>query len=82
MKVVLRWPKRSRGVMIPVIVIGVVEQTLRLINNIIEGKPPEQREAEALVGYHLFRTIIGPLLPAEVRDEMDKLVPKKGDHNG
>ena len=60
--------------MLPFVVLGVVEQALRLVNNIIEGKPPELRKAEALAAWAIFKPVIWPLLPDDVKVEIDKIL--------
>jgi hypothetical protein len=62
--------------MTPLIVVSLITEALRLINNIIEGKSPELRQAEALVGWALFKPIVWPLLPEETKREITKLMEK------
>ncbi|HET6454349.1 MAG TPA: hypothetical protein VFI02_08090 [Armatimonadota bacterium] len=62
--------------MTPLAVIGLIEQVLKLVNNIIEGKSLEQRQAEALIAWNIFRPLIWPFLPDEVRVEVAKLMDK------
>jgi len=58
----------------PIAIFGLIEQALRLVNNIIEGKPMNQRQAEALAMWGIFKPIIWPILPEEVKAEIVKLM--------
>jgi hypothetical protein len=58
----------------PIVVLSLIEQVLRLINNIIEGKSPEQRRAEGLIGLTLLKTLTWPFLPEDTKAEVDKLM--------
>ena len=61
--------------MIPIAVLGVIEQALRAYNNFTEGKSSEQRRAEALIAFALFKPLLWPFLPEETKAEIDKLMP-------
>lgn len=60
--------------MTPLAIIALIEQVIRLVNNIIEGKPMEQRRAEAMVAWTLFKPLVWPFLPDETKTEIDKLM--------
>lgn len=60
--------------MTPLVVIELAMEVIRLINNLTEGKPPEQRKAEAIIGYNLTWPIIKPLLPASTVEQVEGLM--------
>jgi len=63
--------------MIPtVVILELVKEALRLINNIIEGKPIEQRNAEALILFELAKPLFWPLLSEDARKMVDGLMSR------
>lgn len=60
--------------MIPTLVLPLITEVLRLVNNIIEGKPMEQRRAEALIAFQVTKPLIYPLLTEEARQQVDQLM--------
>ena len=59
--------------MTPLVVIALIEQAIRLVNNIIEGTPMEQRRAIALAAGAMLKPLVWPFLPDETKAEIDKL---------
>lgn len=55
-------------------VLPLVTEVIRLINNIIEGKPMEQRRAEAIIAFNLLWPIAKPVMPADVAAAVEKLM--------
>jgi hypothetical protein len=58
--------------MIPTAILALLEQILRLINNLIEGTPMEQRRANALIWFHATWPIIKPMLPKDVQAAVEQ----------
>lgn len=53
---------------------GMVEQVIRLINNIIEGKPMEQRRAEAVAAWYLGWPLLKLFLKKEQEDQIEAIM--------
>lgn len=58
---------------------GVIEQTLRLINNLLEARPPAQRQAEATIWFWKLWPIVKIGMKPEQILEIEKLM-KGEDH--
>lgn len=52
--------------MIPTAVAELIKEILRLVNNLIEGTPMEQRRANAIMWYNVTFPIVKGLLPKDV----------------
>lgn len=63
--------------MTPLVILGVIEQALRVFNNITEGKSLEQRQAEALIGFSILKPLVWPFLPKEVKEAVNALMDKE-----
>jgi hypothetical protein len=62
--------------MIPAAVLSVIEQVLRLINNLIEGTPMEQRRAVALGWYSATWPLVAWAIPADTRKQIEEIMAK------
>jgi hypothetical protein len=60
--------------MIPAAVLSVIEQILRLINNLIEGTPMEQRRATALGWYRATWPLVAWAIPADTRKQIEEIM--------
>jgi hypothetical protein len=60
-----------------VIPFGLIEQALRLINNLLEARPPEQREADARIWFAVWWPVVKVFLPAATVAHVDKLMEEK-----
>ena len=60
--------------MIPAAVLSVIEQVLRLINNLIEGTPMEQRRAVALGWYRVTWPLLAWAIPEAQRKQIEELM--------
>lgn len=52
----------------------LLTEIFKLINNIIEAKPPAQRAAEALIWFDITWAPIRGLFPKETQDAVDALM--------
>jgi hypothetical protein len=60
--------------MIPTVILPVIEQVLRLVNNLIEGTPIEQRRATALGWYQATWPLVAWAIPKETREQIEKIM--------
>ena len=60
--------------MIPAAVLSIIEQVLRLINNLIEGTPMEQRRAVALGWYRATWPLVAWAIPADTRAQIEAIM--------
>lgn len=65
--------------MLPLAVVGLIEQGLRLLNNWLEGQTPEQRQAGILIGWAIAKPILWPFLPQETKEQVVNLMGAKND---
>ena len=56
---------------------GVLEQALRLINNLLEARPPEQREAEARLWFWKLWPLAKVGLKKEHAEQIEHLMEGK-----
>jgi len=54
--------------------IGIVEQALKLINNLLEGTPPEVRFKQAQIWFELWRPILVAFIPEDRRETLAKVL--------
>ena len=57
----------------PIVVLSLIEQILRLVNNIIEAQPMEQRRSEALIAWRVVKPLLWTFLPDDTKAELDQL---------
>ncbi len=62
--------------MIALPVLAVIEQVLRLINNLIEGTPMEQRRATALGWYAATWPLVAWAIPPDIRKQVEDIMAK------
>ena len=55
---------------------GLIEQALRLVNNLLESRPPSQREADARIWFAIWWPIVKVFLPADTQAQVEKLMEK------
>jgi len=60
--------------MLPDAIIALITETLRLINNIIEGTPIEQRKANSIIAYNMVWPIYKGLLPSETVTQIEEIM--------
>lgn len=53
---------------------GVIEQILRLVNNLLEARPVEQREAEARIWFAVWWPLVRIGLKPEQVTQIEKLM--------
>lgn len=51
-------------------IVPLVTEVLRLVNNLIEDQPPEQRKANALIAWNIAKPLIPPELLSKVQDRL------------
>jgi hypothetical protein len=56
------------------ILLGVIEQALRLVNNLLEARPPEQRQAEALVWFRMWWPVTKRFLPHDAAVDVENIM--------
>lgn len=56
---------------------GLIEQALRLVNNLLESRPPEQREADARIWFALWWPVLKVFLKPEQVALIEKLMEPK-----
>ncbi len=64
----------------PVAILALVPlltEIFKMVNLMIEGKPIEQRQAEALIWFDIFWTPFKPLFPKETQDAVDALMKSR-----
>lgn len=57
----------------------LLTEVLKLVNNLIEGKSPEQREAEAMIWFDILWAPFKPLFPAETQAAVEALMKQVKD---
>lgn len=62
--------------MISLPILAVIEQVLRLINNLIEGTPMEQRRANAIGWYKATWPLVAWAIPVETRKQIEEIMAK------
>ena len=55
-------------------ILALIEQVLRLINNLIEGTPLEQRRAAAIAWYHATWPLVSWAIPADTRKQVEQIM--------
>ena len=63
-----------RKEMIAAPILAVIEQVLRLINNLIEGTPMEQRRATALGWYKATWPLVAWAIPEATRVQIEEIM--------
>ena len=58
-------------------IIALATEVLRLVNNLIEAKPPEIREAEARAWFGMWWPLLKRFVPSDVREQIENLVKPK-----
>lgn len=57
---------------------GLAEQVFRFINNLIEGKPKEIRETEAVIWFNITWKWIRPFLDKETASQVEEIMKLYG----
>lgn len=56
----------------PIAILALATEAIKLINLIIEGKDLEQRRIEAKLGFRMLYRVIKPFLGSEMRQEFEE----------
>jgi hypothetical protein len=54
--------------------LGLIEQIIRLINNLLEARPPEQRAAEAKLWFWKWWPLLKIGLKADQAEEIERIM--------
>ncbi len=60
--------------MIPTLIVPLAVEILRLVNNLIEGTPLEQRRANAIIWFQTTWPLVKGLLPKETQLAVEALM--------
>lgn len=60
--------------MIPETALQLALAILKLVTLLIESKPPEVRQAEALLAWRIYWRVVGPMVGEQTRKDIEEII--------